>query len=74
MWKVNIFCDAEAWTLYGASFKALIEKYDSELLVSQKMPDGKRIMGYKIEDISDAESLIADCTQFAGFSADFESL
>ena len=74
MWQVNIFCDGDAWKLSGAAFKALIEKYDSELIVSKKMPDGKRIMGYKIEDISDAESLIADCAQFAGFTADFESL
>jgi hypothetical protein len=74
MWQVNIVCDGEAWKQHGANFKTLIATYESELIVSKKMPDGKRIMGYKIEDISDAESLIGDCAQFAGFSADFESL
>ena len=74
MWKVNIFCDGEAWKQYGGAFKTLLEKYESELIVSKKMPDERRIMGYKIEDISDAESLIEDCAQFEGFSADFESL
>jgi len=74
MWQVNIICDGEAWKRHGADFKNLIANYESELIVSKKMPDGQRIMGYKIEDISDAESLIEDCDQFAGFSANFESL
>jgi hypothetical protein len=74
MWQVNIVCDGEAWKQHDVNFKMLIANYESELIVSKKMPDGQRIMGYKIEDISDAESLIEDCAKFAGFSADFESL
>ncbi len=31
-------------------------------------------MAYKIEDVSDAEAFQEDCTKFAGFSSDFESL
>ena len=52
----------------------MTESYEAELIGSQKMPDGTRIMGYKMEDISDVETFIDDCTKFPGFTADFESL
>ncbi len=74
MWKVNIVCSGETWKLYGAEFKKMLDQYPSELIVSKKLPDGQRIMGYKIEDVSDAESFVEDCLQFPGFTADFESL
>jgi hypothetical protein len=38
------------------------------------MPDGKRIMSYKIEDISEAEAFAEECTKFVGFTGDFASL
>lgn len=74
MWRVNINCDGESWKRYGADFKSMIEKYNCELIASKKMPNEQRIMGYKIEDVSDAESLVEDCANFTGFTADFESL
>ncbi|MCC5647785.1 hypothetical protein LC607_33735 [Nostoc sp. CHAB 5824] len=74
MWKVNITCSGDAWKRYGTEFKAIAEKYQGELIGSKKMPDGTRIMSYKIEDVSDAESFQEDCTNFAGFTTDFESL
>jgi hypothetical protein len=74
MWRVNITCSDDAWKLYGINFKAIAEKYQGELIGSKKMPDGTRIMSYKIEDVSDAESFQEDCAKFAGFITDFESL
>jgi hypothetical protein len=38
------------------------------------MPDGTRIMIYKIEDVSDAEEFQEKSAKFTGFMADFESL
>ncbi|MFN6484854.1 MULTISPECIES: hypothetical protein [unclassified Nostoc] len=74
MWQVNITCSDDAWKLYGIDFKAIAEKYQGELISSKKMPDGRRIMSYKIEDVSDAEAFQEDCAKFAGFITDFESL
>jgi hypothetical protein len=74
MWRVNISCSANAWKLYGVEFKAIAEKYKGELIGSKKMPDGTRIMSYKIEDVSDAETFQEDCANFTGFITDFESL
>ncbi|AFZ58401.1 hypothetical protein H6G54_04560 [Anabaena cylindrica FACHB-243] len=74
MWKVNITCDEEAWKLYGVEFKALAGKYNGDLIGSKKMPNGIRIMGYKIEDVSEAEAFQEECAKFAGFTSDFESL
>ncbi|MBG1271620.1 hypothetical protein [Nostoc sp. WHI] len=74
MWKVNITCSSDAWKQYGTEFKAIADKYKSELIGSKKLPDGTRIMSYKIEDVSDAEAFQEDCTNFAGFASDFESL
>ncbi|MBD2625779.1 hypothetical protein [Trichormus variabilis] len=74
MWRVNITCDGEAWKLYGVEFKTLADKYKGELIGSKKMPDGIRIMSYKIEDVSEAEAFQEECAEFAGFTSDFESL
>lgn len=38
------------------------------------MPDGTRIMGYKIEDVSEAEAFQEECAKFVGFISDFEAL
>ncbi|MBH8554138.1 hypothetical protein I8751_17545 [Nostocaceae cyanobacterium CENA357] len=74
MWQVNISCSGDAWKRYAIDFKATAEKYQGELIGSKKMPDGTRIMAYKIEDVSDAEAFQEDCVNFTGFTADFESL
>ncbi|AFZ24574.1 hypothetical protein Cylst_2346 [Cylindrospermum stagnale PCC 7417] len=74
MWRVNITCSGEAWKRYGAEFKTMVQKYQVELIASKKMPDETRIMAYKIEDVSDAETFQEDCAKFAGFTSDFESL
>ncbi|MEA5552854.1 hypothetical protein VB713_18070 [Anabaena cylindrica UHCC 0172] len=74
MWRVNITCNEESWKLYGVEFKALAGKYKGELIGSKKMPNGIRIMGYKIEDVSEAEAFQEECAAFAGFTSDFESM
>ena len=74
MWQVNISCNGDAWKLYGTQFKAMVQKYPAQLITSKKMPDDTRIMAYKIEDISDAETFQEDCTKFPGFTSDYESL
>ena len=74
MWRVNITCDDQAWKLSGVEFKKIAENYKGELIGSKKMPDVKRIMSYKIEDISEAEAFQEQCTKFIGFVADFEAL
>ena len=74
MWQVNITCDGEAWKVYGVEFKKMVVNYQAELIGSKKMPDGKRIMSYKIEDVSEAESFQEECTKFVGFIYDFEAL
>ncbi|MEB3309770.1 MAG: hypothetical protein VKJ02_06015 [Snowella sp.] len=74
MWKVNITCDGQAWKQSGAEFKAMTQNYACELIVSQKLPDETRIMAYKIEDLDEAETFQENCTKFAGFTADYESL
>lgn len=74
MWRINVRCNGDAWKQSGAAFKTMTENYPVELIGSQKMPDETRIMGYKMEDISEVETFIEDCTKFPGFTADFESL
>ncbi len=74
MWRVNITCSGDAWKVYGTEFKAIAEKYQGELISSKKMPDGTRIMSYKIDDVSDVEAFQEYCAHFAGFTSDFESL
>lgn len=36
MWRVNITCDSEAWKVYGAEFKKMVENYQAELIGSKK--------------------------------------
>jgi hypothetical protein len=48
--------------------------YPCELIGSQKMPDGSRIMCYKIESVDEAETFQEMCEKFAGFTTDYESL
>ena len=74
MWRVNIRCDGEAWKRSGADFKIMTQSYPCELIGSQKMPDGSRIMGYKIENVDEAEIFQEMCENFAGFTTDYESL
>ncbi len=74
MWQVNITCDSEAWKVYGVEFKKMVENYQAELIGSKKMPDGNRIMSYKIADVSEAETFQEQCTNFVGFICDFEAL
>jgi len=74
MWRINITCDSEAWKVSGVEFKKMVEKYQCELIGSKKMPDGNRIMSYKMEDVSEAEAFQEECTKFMGFISDFEAL
>jgi len=77
MWRVNINCDGEAWKLSGADFKKMvaeIQGYPCELIGSKKLPDGSRVMSYKMEEISEVESFQEACAKFAGFTTDFEAL
>jgi len=74
MWQVNITCSGEAWKIYSTEFKALADKYRGDCITSKKMPNGQRIMLYKVEDVSDAEAFVEECQKFSGFTADFESL
>jgi hypothetical protein len=74
MWQVNVNCSAEDWKISGAEFKALADKYQGSCITSKKLPDGQRIMVYKIEDVSDAEAFTEECQKFSGFTAYFESL
>lgn len=74
MWQVNITCSEDAWKQSGSDFKSMAQKYEADCISSKKMPNGTRIMAYKVEDVSDAESFQEDCASLAGFTADFESL
>ncbi|MBD2136630.1 hypothetical protein H6F32_03275 [Anabaena sp. FACHB-1237] len=74
MWRVNITCSAEDWKISGTEFKKMAETYQTELIGSKKMPDGTRIMSYKIEDVSEAEEFQEKSANFPGFITDFESL
>ena len=73
MSKVNINCDQEVWKLYEGDFKKMTADYPWELIGSKKLPDGSWIMSYKVEEISDVESLQEECAKFAGFTTDFET-
>ncbi|WP_017653964.1 hypothetical protein [Fortiea contorta] len=72
MWRVNITCSEAAWKINATAFKTLAAKYDC--ISSQKMPDGTRIMAYKIDDVNDAEDFQQECANLPGFTSDFESL
>lgn len=73
MWLVTITCSADAWKRYSADFKATADKYRGSCVSAKKMPDGQRLMEYKIEDVDDAEAFQNECQNFAGFTAQFES-
>jgi hypothetical protein len=62
MWLVNVTCSDNGWKRSAVEFKAMTHKFQGNCVSSKKMPDGTRIMGYKIEDISDAESFSDECT------------
>ena len=75
MWLVTIQCSDDSWRIHGKTFKALAEKYPASLISSKKMPgDDRRIMTYKLEEVSDAEEFTDECQSLAGFTALFESL
>lgn len=74
MWQVSISCSDEAWKLKATEFKTLADKYQGECISSKKMPDGSRIMAYKITDVSDAEAFQEECGNLPGFISDFESM
>lgn len=74
MWLVTITASADAWKFYGVGFKAMADKYQGSCLSSKKMPDGKRLMEYKIEDVGDAEAFQDECQKLEGFTVTFESL
>lgn len=74
MWRVNITCSGDDWKQSGADFKTLTDQYPTQLIGSKKLPDGTRMMSYKIEDIGEVESFQGDCNQFPGFITDFEAL
>jgi hypothetical protein len=75
MWRVTIQCSDDSWRVQATAFKAIAEKYPSNLLSSKKMPgDDRRIMSYQIEDVSDAEAFAEECQSLLGFTAMFESL
>lgn len=75
MWRVVISCSAEDWDLNGVAFKEMALKYGGTVISSKKMKDdGRRIMEYKIEDVSDAEDFVLECIGLSGFGAFFESL
>ncbi len=74
MWLVIISCSGDAWKRYAVEFKAIADKYPGTCTSSKKMPDGQRLMEYKIEDVGDAEAFQDDCLNLEGFSARFESL
>jgi hypothetical protein len=49
------------------------DKYRADCISSKKMPNGTRIMEYKIDDSSNAESFQQQCASLAGVTADFET-
>ncbi len=73
MWLVTITCSTDAWKFYSADFEAMANKYQGTCVSSKKMPDGKRFMEYKIEDVGDAEAFQDECQNLEGFTATFES-
>jgi hypothetical protein len=75
MWRVIIQCSAESWHNDATNFKAIVAKYPVTILASKKMKsDESRIMEYQLENVSDVEELIEECTTLNGFSATFEAL
>ncbi len=74
MWKVTIYCSAEAWKAQATAFREIVDKYPGKLLSSRKTRgDEKRIMEYEFEDANDAELVTQECMTLEGFMANFES-
>jgi hypothetical protein len=73
MWLVNVTCSSDAWKRSAVEFKTMTDKYQGDCISSKRMPDGTRIMEYKIEDVSDAEAFQDECASLAEFTAYFES-
>jgi hypothetical protein len=74
MWLVTITCSSDAWKRLSSDFLAIADKYPGSCTSSKRMPDGKRLMEYKIEDVGDAEAFQDECQNLEGFTAVFESL
>jgi hypothetical protein len=75
MWRITINCSAESWDLHGKTFKTIAEKYQGTPLSTKKMKDdGRRIMEYQIDDVTEAEEFTEACLALPGFTAFFESL
>jgi hypothetical protein len=75
MWRVIIQCSADGWRTHATSFKAIAAKYPASLLSSKKMKDDeRRIMEYQLENINDAEELMAECLTLENFTVTFEAL
>lgn len=75
MWRVIIQCSAESWRNHATAFNAIVAKYAATVLASKKMKDdGRRIMEYQLDSVSDVEELIEECTTLDGFTATFEAL
>jgi hypothetical protein len=75
MWRVIIQCSAESWANHAKAFKAMAVKYPGEAIASKKMKgDERRIMEYRLENVSDAEDFVAECMTLEGFLATFEAL
>ncbi len=74
MWLVTIDCSTDAWKQWSATFLTLVDKYQGICVSSKKTPDDRRLMGYKIEDVGDAEAFQDECQNLEGFTAHFESL
>ena len=75
MWLITVQCSDDSWKIHGKTFKSIAEKYPVSLISSKKMPgNDRRIMTYKLEDVSDAEEFTDECQGLEGFTAMFESL
>ncbi len=56
------------------AFKAIAERYPGEPGITRKMKgDQRRVMEYKLDDVSDAEEFAEACMALEGFTATFES-
>ncbi|MGB7414563.1 MAG: hypothetical protein WA902_10180 [Thermosynechococcaceae cyanobacterium] len=74
MWKVIVYCSAEAWQQQATVFLEIAGKYPGTLLASRKIKgDERREMEYEFEDANDAESLVQEAMTIEGFTAIFES-
>jgi outer membrane protein assembly factor BamD (BamD/ComL family) len=75
MWRIIIQCSAESWRNHAKDFEAIASQYPATPLSSKKMKDDeRRILEYRLENVSDAEEFVEACTTLDGFSGTFESL